>query len=374
MTTEMRGLYVHIPFCLKKCSYCDFCSFDSISASERGEYISGLIKEIKSYRREPRLELDTIFFGGGTPSLLSCEEFSAVASVIEESFDLSMLSEFTLEANPKTLSEEKLLLYRESGVNRISLGLQSIHENELKKLGRIHNLADFKRSLDLVFNSGFDNVSVDLMYGIPEQTEKSFSETLDWVLSQKLSHISVYGLIVEENTPFGKMGKNLILPTEDEEADMYAIAKEKLTAAGYSHYEISNYAKPGFESRHNLIYWKTCEYIGVGLAAHSFFEGERFSNTENLREYLSPNLKQYRTKEKVSASDLAYEYTMLALRLKDGFSLSEYKERFSRDFLYGREEKIEAYKRQGFLVCDGEKISLTDEGFYVSNTILSDLL
>ncbi len=329
----MRGLYVHIPFCLKKCNYCDFCSFDKLSSDIREEYLKSLIAEIASYKETPRISINTLFFGGGTPSLLTEDEFSKVYSTIVESFDLSSLEEFTIEANPKTLTLEKLLLYRSLGVNRISIGLQSIHENELKMLGRIHNLSDFEKSLSLACEAGFDNINVDLMYGIPGQTKESFDKTLDYVLSQDLPHLSIYGLIVEEKTPFGRMGKNLVLPSEDEEADMYYIATEKLSRMGYSHYEISNYSKPGFESRHNLIYWKTMEYIGVGLAAHSYFRGARMSNTESLSVYLSQNAEQYRTSEIVSQSDLAYEYVMLALRLKEGFSLSEYSEKFGADFL-----------------------------------------
>jgi oxygen-independent coproporphyrinogen-3 oxidase len=370
----MIGLYVHIPFCLKKCNYCDFCSFDNLSIDLRKSYIDSLIKEIKSYKRDGKIRLQTVFFGGGTPSLLCAEEFTSVYKAIEESFDLSGLKEFTIEANPKTLTEEKLLAYRMCGANRISIGLQSIHENEMIKLGRIHNLADFESSLALARQTGFDNINVDLMYGIPEQTKESFQKTLDYVLSLGVSHISLYGLIVEENTPFGKMGNELVLPSEDNEADMYYLAAKKLSGAGFSHYEISNYAKAGFESRHNLIYWKREEYIGVGLAAHSLFEGERFATTENLSEYLSKNARQYKTAEKISENDAAYEYAMLALRLKDGFSLCEYREKFGEDFLKERKEKLEKYENLGLLEIKNGRIYLTERGFYVSNAILSDIL
>ena len=241
-------------------------------------------------------------------------------------------------------------------------------------LGRIHNLSDFEKSLSLIYEAGFDNINVDLMYGIPEQTKESFNETLDYVLSQDLPHLSLYGLIVEENTAFGRMGKNLVLPSEDEEADMYCIAAEKLSRTGYSHYEISNYSKPGFESRHNLIYWKTMEYIGVGLAAHSYFRGARISNTESLSAYLSQNAEQYRKSEIVSKSDLAYEYVMLALRLKEGFSLAEYREKFGADFLSLRYEKLVAYQKLGLLNFDGDRVSLSEKGFYLSNTILTELI
>ncbi len=370
----MRGLYVHVPFCQKKCNYCDFCSFENLGEDLKKAYIKSLIKEIKSYKRDSKLKLNTIFFGGGTPSLLSPGEFLKIYYAIAESFDLSELSEFTLEANPKTLSREKLSIYRKLGVNRISIGLQSIHENELKKLGRIHNLTDFENSIALAREAGFENINVDLMYGIPEQTRTSFQKTLDYVLSLGVPHISLYGLIVEENTPFGRMGKNLVLPSEDNEADMYYLAAQKLSENGFSHYEISNYARPGFESRHNLIYWKREEYIGVGLAAHSLFEGERLANAENLSEYLSQNAEQYQTRVKISKCDESYEYAMLSLRLKAGFSLSEYKEKFNEDFLIGREAELEKYRELGLLNFGNDRISLTERGFYVSNAILADLL
>ena len=370
----MRGLYVHIPFCVKKCAYCDFCSFEKISESSRKEYIEALKREITSYKKSAKISINTIFFGGGTPSLLAADEIKEIFFAINESFDLSLLSEFTVEANPKTLTEEKLLAYKEIGVNRISIGLQSIHENELKKLGRIHNFDDFQKSLKLVRTNGFDNINVDIMYGIPEQTKESFKKTLDYVSSLAIPHISVYGLIVEENTPFGKMGEKLILPTEDDEADMYEIALSELSSRGFSHYEISNYAKQGFESQHNLIYWRTDEYIGVGLAAHSFYQGERFSNTENLSEYLSESAEQYKTRAELSLEDKAYDFAMLALRLKEGLSLSEYREKFGKDFLFGKEEKINSFKKLGLLELEADRLSLTDKGFYVSNTILSELL
>ena len=374
MTTDMRGLYVHIPFCLKKCNYCDFCSFDNLNERVKGEYLSALLAEIRSYKRSPKITINTVFFGGGTPSLLSAEEFSALAREIQDSFDLSSLAEFTVEANPKTLTLEKLLNFKRHGVNRLSIGLQSIHEHELKKLGRIHNLCDFETSLSLAREAGFDNINVDLMYGIPEQTKASFEKVLDYVMKLNLTHISLYGLIVEENTPFGRMGKNLVLPSEDEEADFYYLAAKKLKENGFSHYEISNYSKPLMESRHNLIYWQREEYIGVGLSAHSLYSGERLSNTDNLSEYLTKDVEQYQVREKISLTDASYEYAMLHLRLKRGFSLKEYKEKFQSDFLLGREDKISRYKSLNLLKLDGDRISLTDEGFYVSNAILSDLL
>jgi len=374
MKADSIGLYVHIPFCLKKCNYCDFCSFSALSESERNEYINRLVREINSYSRREKIKLDSIFFGGGTPSLLSVDEFSKICDAISNSFEISLDCEFTLEANPKTLTEEKLILYKARGVNRISIGMQSIHGKELKKLGRIHDFEDFKSAYKLVRASGIENVNVDIMYGIPEQTMESLNETLSALVDISPEHISAYGLIIEENTPFFNMIKTLNLPTDDAECDMYEHICSFLSAHGYSHYEISNYARPGYESRHNLKYWECREYIGVGVAAYSYFDGWRFGNSSKLCEYLSENSTEYISREKVDSESEAYEYVMLGLRLSRGISLSAYKERFSCDFLSGREEKIKEYINNGYMIVADDRLSLTEKGFYVSNTILTELL
>ncbi len=372
--TDMKGLYVHIPFCIRKCNYCDFCSFQDISKKDREAYISALEKDILSYRRDTKIPLETLFFGGGTPSLLEPYELEKICFAISNTFDLSKLVEFTAEANPKTLSPEKLSAFKSFGVNRISMGLQSIHENELLKLGRIHNLSDFLESLTLARSYGFENINVDLMYGIPEQTEKSFRESLKFVTELEVPHLSVYGLMIEEGTPFFKERAVLPLPDEDTEADMYYGAAEFLASHGYNHYEISNYAKDGFESRHNLKYWHNEEYIGVGISAYSYFGGVRYGNTNAFSDYISELKDKRKNESRVSKTDEAYDFAMLALRLKEGFSLAEYNKRFGTDFLSGREEKILKYVSLGLLLHSGGRISLTEKGFYLSNTVLSDLL
>ena len=371
MTTKSVGLYLHTPFCVRKCNYCDFCSFpeEGVSSLQRAEYIDTLVAEITGYKREPKIAVDTVFFGGGTPSLLAPSEIERIFTAIGETFEIAPDAEITIEANPKTLSREKLELYRNLGINRLSIGLQSIHENEQKSLGRVHNYTDFIDNFKLARASGFDNISVDLMYGIPEQTTSSFSETLDAVIALQPEHISAYGLIIEEGTPFFKMRESLPIPTEDAECDMYRLAVEKLSAAGYSHYEISNYARAGRESRHNLHYWRLDEYIGVGIAAHSFFEGRRYSNPESLAEYTKDS-RMYTE----SADDREFEYAMLAFRLAEGLSLTDFEKRFSHSFTDGREELISRYTSLGYMrLCDG-RLALTDDGMYVSNAILSELL
>ncbi len=372
METKAKGLYVHIPFCVRKCNYCDFAS-ESAPESKVNKYIDKLISEIELYSGEQKIKVDTVFFGGGTPSLLSPDKFHKIVDAISKSFDLSALSEFTVEVNPATLNDDKIKAYKRAGVNRISIGVQSIHENELKKLGRIHNYPDFKHTHLELREAGFSNISFDLMYGIPYQTQDSFKETLKTVIALSPEHISAYGLIVEEGTPFYEEGKKLALPSEDEEYAMYCDAHDMLAKAGYNHYEISNYAKPGFECKHNLKYWRDEEYIGVGLAAHSYFNGKRYGNTDSFDEYFNSYLPNYNRESCENPKD-PFEYAMLALRLSEGFSLSEYERMFGEKFASGKERKLKAFVDGGLLLVNGDRICLTPKGFYVSNSIMSELL
>lgn len=374
MRADARGLYVHIPFCLKKCNYCDFCSFSDLSDEVRQKYIERLLCEILEYKSEPKIQIDTIFFGGGTPSLLSEAEFRFITEKIGEVFDVSENCEFTVESNPKTLTREKLIAYKACGVNRLSIGLQSIHENEQKILGRIHNFDDFLESYRTTREVGIDNINVDIMYSIPSQTLESFEKTLDAVISLMPEHISAYSLILEEGTPLYQKQSELSLPTLDEECRMYDILCERMSTAGYRHYEISNYAKPGRECRHNLVYWRAMEYLGVGVAAHSCFGGVRFSNSEKLSEYLTENYKEYRTEEKIGNSEREYEYAMLALRLSEGIDLLEYRARFGKDFLEGKADVASSLAAHGLAYTKDGHFSLTKKGFYVSNEIICRLL
>lgn len=374
MITDGIGLYVHIPFCAAKCNYCDFNSAACISKLERQGYIKALIGEIYSYRETPKIPVETIFFGGGTPSYLEADEFLLIYQAIAESFDLSHLSEFTVESNPKTLTEEKLKAYTSVGVNRVSIGLQTIHENERKILGRIHDSNDFLEAVELVKKYGITNINADVMYGIPEQTERSFEETLKFVTSLNIPHISVYGLIIEENTPFGKMQNELSLPTEDDETRMYYNAAELLSHSGYSHYEISNYAHPGFESKHNLKYWRSENYIGVGLSAASYINAKRFVNTADMDLYISGQYLNPESLEIIDKKSELFEFIMLSLRLREGFSLKTFKSKFGTDFLDIAKDVIDKYKKNGLIINNDERISLSDSGFYISNSIISEIL
>lgn len=372
MKTDFRGLYVHIPFCVRKCNYCDFCSFSGVDEKTKDAYIERLCEEIVSYKSD-KIEIDTVFFGGGTPTLLDPCDLSKIMSTIRESFILMESSEITMEANPGTANLEKLKGFVECGINRFSVGLQTIHENELEKLGRIHTYNEFLTMYSNLRRLGINNINVDLMYGIPMQTMESFNQTLHSIVELAPEHISVYGLILEEGTPFYNEKASLALPPEDDECDMYDLACKTLSSAGYNHYEISNYAKPGYESRHNLKYWHTNEYIGVGLSAYSYYKGKRYGNTNVLADYIS-------SKSVIVQSDLVdkntekYEYVMLALRLKEGFSLSEYNRLFDEDFLSGREDLISRFESAGYLKLDNDRLCLTEKGFYVSNSIIVELL
>ena len=373
MITKPVGLYLHVPFCVRKCSYCDFCSFPISQCDWVDSYINALITDIRSYKDE-RISLDSIYFGGGTPSILSPDCFERIVRSISECFEIMPDCEFTVEANPGTLDDVKLKAFHQLGVNRLSLGLQSIHKNELKKLGRIHSYEDFLKSYSLAREIGFDNINVDLMYAIPEQTIDSFKDTLESVITLGPHHISLYGLIIEEGTSFYRNFDTLNLPGEDNECNMYSLACDIMRKAGFNHYEISNYALCGKESRHNLKYWHCDEYIGVGLSAHSCFKGSRYANPDNVDEYLADPKGRICYEKTDSQDERAYEYVMLGLRLGNGFSLDEFKEKFGYDFLSGREQTVRGLLSAGYAVINGSRLALTERGMYVSNAILTDLI
>ena len=373
MATDSLGLYIHIPYCVRKCNYCDFCSLPQRGDGVPEEYVDRLCLEISSYKGKVSRPLDTLYFGGGTPSLLTPVQLCKIMSVIRNTFKLSLSVEMTFEANPGTLTGERIKAFYDMGFNRVSLGLQSIHEKEMKTLGRIHNYDDFLSSYRMLRAAGFDNISVDLMYGIPHQSVASFSETVKEVIALSPEHISAYGLMIEEGTPFYEQRDRLPIPTLDEECDMYELACKMLSEAGYEHYEISNYSKSGRRSRHNSLYWNLGEYIGVGAAAHSFFDGVRYSNTDDVEEYLS-TADSRSSYEQPDTLDLAYEYAMLKLRTKDGFILSEYEDRFGISFIEGKGSVLDRLSREGLLSLTDGRIALTARGFYLSNSILVEIL
>lgn len=404
MNKKELELYIHIPFCARKCAYCDFLSF---SAPERvyRDYMDKLMEEIcgqgpnfQEYR------VSTIFVGGGTPSILPAELILELFATLSENFDISRDAEITMEANPGTLTAEKLDVYRQSGVNRLSIGLQSADDRELKYLGRIHSYESFLKSYQRARQAGFRNINVDLMSALPGQSVQSWKNTLKKVMMLKPEHISAYSLMIEEGTPFyerfgdsncderkqkqPKTAAELAaraavmtlpdLPDEDTDREMYHLTKEMMAAHGYERYEISNYAKKGYECRHNIGYWSGVEYLGLGLGASSYTYGYRYHNTEDMQEYLSLNLYEggaaARDIEELSIKDQMEEFMFVGLRMMRGVSGSTFLERFGQNLwnVYGN--VIKKLEKQGLIKVEMPMIRLTDLGIDVSNAVLAEFL
>ena len=367
------GVYLHVPFCLSKCPYCDFCSFPGSSEEDRERYVRAVLREIAE-RDFPRSTVTSVFFGGGTPSLLSLSEFDALLSALSSRYTVSPDAEITFEMNPATADRDKLRSLRSLGFNRVSIGCQSTSDAELSALGRAHTAQGFFDAYRDAVAAGFSNLNVDLMYGIPRQTAASFAKTLADVLSLGPTHVSAYGLIVEEGTPFFTRRDTLGLPGEDAETDLYALASEMLRSAGYRHYEISNYARPGSECRHNLLYWRQGEYAAYGLSASSHFGGVRETNTRDIAAYLSAPASSVSERVVIKGADTEYEYIMLALRLSEGIDETDFRRRFGHGFCETYADKLAPYHSSGLLVSNGERTALTDGGLYLSSALLRDLL
>ena len=379
------GIYVHIPFCAKKCDYCDFYSLAS-SEDEKKAYIEALKREIReaSKKVSDEYRVYTIYFGGGTPSIIKAYYIKEILDEIRSGFKLyedGFFPEITIECNPKTVDMEKLLVYKEAGINRISLGLQSTNDDELRLLGRIHTYEDFLDSYDMVRKSCFTNVNIDLMSAIPKQKISTYERSLDELIKLNPEHISSYSLIIEEGTPFYKKYAEKApfvkdLPSEDDERAMYELTLERLKEAGYKRYEISNYAKDGYFSRHNTSYWERVPYLGFGVGASSLFEGERYDNVANLKEYIKnagiSDVRQNITK--LSLKDEMSEFMFLGLRLIDGIS----KQAFTKKFTFTVEEifgdVLKKHINNELLIDNGDFLKLSDRGLDISNYVLSDFL
>ena len=374
---ERLSLYIHIPFCVKKCEYCDFYSLCDLSLREK--YVNALIAQIKDFRSEAKNKLvDTIYFGGGTPSLLSGDAMLRIMKTIRSVFRVAEEAEISMEANPGTLNPEKLSAYREAGINRLSLGLQSADSEELKRLGRIHTREEFESSFLLARLEGFQNINVDVMYALPNQTEQTLSDTLDYVIALDPDHISFYGLKIEPETPFGRDETiEDSLPVEDTQADMYLNSVEKLENAGFLQYEISNFSKPGFECNHNLKNWKCRDYLGFGPAAHSFFDGKRFSYKKDIDAFIADPLKRnklYDEYEELTYGDVAWQFVMLGFRLRLGIDVIEYEERFGDDFDARYLEKMAPFIDKQYILKTKNGYRLSRRGLLISNYILSEIL
>ena len=367
-------LYLHIPFCIKKCDYCDFLSGPSTRAGQEA-YIYALLREIKAVSALENRPVDTVFIGGGTPSVPECDVMEKLLQGMQESFCFQKDAEITIEANPGTLTPKKLELYRKYGINRISIGLQSPKDEELKVLGRIHNYEQFQESYQMARAAGFSNINTDLMFAIPGQSYEGWMENLRIVAELGLEHISAYSLIIEEGTPFSK--RELDLPDEDTEYRMYEDTAKVLEEYGYHQYEISNYARGGQECRHNEGYWQRKDYIGLGLGAASLIGNERFTNTADMQEYLekSGNPEQIRNnREILTREDEMAEFMFLGLRMTEGVSKAEFQEYFgiAIEKIYGK--VLEKYKHQGLLVEKEDRIFLSRAGIHVSNVVMADFL
>ncbi len=377
------GIYVHIPFCIRKCEYCDFLSMPA-NSDVIDRYIEALVGEIRGYADKYRCAKDSykvrsIYFGGGTPSLLEPDKIGFISDEITRRFGIEDLSgiEFTLEANPGTVTYEGLKSYRKHGINRLSLGLQSADDNELRALGRIHDSAAFFDAYKMVLEAGFDNINVDIMTAIPGQTRESLERTLKAVTGLGCTHISAYSLIIEEGTPFyGKYRTGEGLPDEDEERAMYWFGVSYLKEHGYDRYEISNFAKPGYESRHNTSYWKRDDYIGFGLGASSLINEVRYKNTSNLQDYISSPVSDELFEEKIplGSSERMGEYMFLGLRMDEGISEKEFENTFLKrpDEVYG--EEIAKLTDRGLLAEMDGRIKLTGKGIDYGNYVFAHFL
>lgn len=383
MRSKTCGVYIHIPFCVRKCVYCDFLSAPATRQRQQ-EYIAALKREIEHEADQyAGYEVRTIFLGGGTPSLLEAEEIAEILECLGKYYHIAVAAEITMEMNPGTVDGGKLLKLRKSGINRLSIGLQSTENAELRLLGRIHTYEDFLRTYRQAREVGFTNINVDLMSALPGQGMESWMRTLERVTALQPEHISAYSLIIEEGTHlYDRQDEYPPVPDEDEDRLMYQVSKRILAEKGYRRYEISNYAKEGCECRHNCIYWQcgvrhTTDYIGFGLGAASRVNDVRWKNTDDMEQYLSAFAGDYDIKrevQKLSQNDCIEEFMFLGLRMTNGVSKQEFADSFSIGIeeLYG--EVLCKWERLGMLIQSGDCIRLTDAGIDVSNLVLADFL
>jgi len=359
----MTGLYFHIPFCVKKCAYCDFYSI--ADTTSQTAYFEAMAKELEEYRGK-NISVDSVFIGGGTPSVAEAGEIAHLLEKARDIFCFSPDTEITIELNPKTFDEEKLGIYGDAGVNRISMGLQSANNDELKKLGRIHTAEEFLASYQLLRKMGFSNINADIMYGLPDSSLKSLEKTLTFLKNLNCEHISAYALTLSEDSPLYQKGYRF--PDDDEVYEQYCLVCERLS--DYRHYEISNFTKQGMEPcRHNLKYWTRAPYIGFGAASHSFFDGKRFSNPAGISEYIDLISQEVITRdyEVISTREAQFEELMLSLRIDLGVKT----EKLPASFWENNQKFIEQYQKSGYLLRTKEGIRLTEQGFFVSNAIIS---
>ena len=390
MKTKNIGLYIHIPFCKRKCKYCDFVSYSNID-NRIQKYIFYLKKEIEdigisnsnAYKmgEDSLINIKTIYIGGGTPSYIDSKYIKEILEKVRENYKVSEDVEITLEMNPGTIDESKLQDYKEAGINRISIGLQSTNNETLKRIGRIHTYEEFLEAFLLARKVGFKNINVDLMLALPKQTIGELEEGLEKVIELNPEHISIYSLILEENTALYNEvndGK-YIMPSDEEERKMYWKTKRKLEKAGYIHYEISNFAKKGFESKHNLACWNQEEYIGVGAAAHSYANNVRYSNIDDIEKYINnfeigKDIDNLIFHEKQNHESKIKEYMILGLRKIEGIDIDKFKNKFFGNPLYIFRKELDKLIKEDLVEIDGNYIKLTSKGLDLANIVWEEFI
>ena len=387
MEKRELGIYIHIPFCAKKCDYCDFISFPYQLQSEKIEdYIKTMEEEIDSYDVTP-FNVTTIYIGGGTPSIIPSQYIEEILLRIKQKLEKSenptkwKQIEITIEVNPGTTNKTKLETYQKVGINRLSIGLQTTNNKLLKQIGRIHTYEDFLNTYQTAKGAGFENVNVDLMLGLPNQTIQDLKQSLEEVIALNPNHISTYSLIVEEGTPIAKKIEKgeLVLPDEEIERQMYWMVKKKLEEAGYIHYEISNFAKKGYESKHNLACWNQEEYVGVGAAAHSYTNNVRYSNVCEIEEYINNYENNNETNnfifhEKQTKDSKMKEFMLLGLRKINGIQVQEFKNRFGENPIYLYRKELNKLVNENLLEIDGDTIKLTKKGLDLANLVWEEFV
>lgn len=365
---------MHIPFCQSKCSYCDFVSYVK-SDDKIDEYFKALYSEIENYSEE--LKIDSIYIGGGTPSYVDEKYIEYLLSVINTNFNVTSNCEISIESNPNSLTPKKAKAYRRAGINRLSMGVQAIQNDLLKKIGRIHTHEDTLKALDSAFGAGFENINLDVMFSLPDQTIEDFEDTLDFVSSCGAKHISAYSLTLEESTPINQLYKEgLYEQNDDLDREMYSLANEYLALRGYKKYEISNFALPGYECRHNLYCWDFKEYLGFGCAAHSFIGNKRFVNANDLDDFIikAPQMAETEIISEENRDELIGDYLMLALRKTSGINKYEFRRMFKLDFDKRYADTIYKFENEGLLRPTAIGYALTERGFDFANIIMREFL
>lgn len=376
----MLGLYIHIPFCVSKCNYCDFNSF-KMDKIAKDKYLKDLKKEMKLYSKDLKKDSDitSVFLGGGTPSILNSNELKYIFENINLYFNVKKNAEITVECNPGTLTKEKLKTMKEIGINRLSIGLQAVQDYHLKSIGRIHTYDEFEKNYKDALEVGFNNINIDLMYALPNQTFEDWKESLEKIVNLNPSHISAYSLILEEGTKLYYMYENNEFDVIDEDTDinMYNYTINYLKDNGYNQYEISNYAKDKFECDHNILYWKCNHYIGLGPGASGYINDFRYSNAKSLREYrekLSLNEKPIESKDNLTIDDKIQEKIFMGLRMNEGIKFKDFKKEFNINFKEKYREKITKLKKRNLINEDIAGIKLTQAGREISNSVFIEFI